>query len=663
MKPYWTDGERTIYFGDCREILPELDRVSAIVTDPPYELGFMGKSWDSKGISFQKETWQIIRNVCLSGASLLSFGGTRTFHRIACAIEDAGWEIRDTLMWVYGSGFPKSLDISKAIDKVNSRFYDKNFQTYCNEMRIKKGLSHNKLNELMGTAITGGGFSSSIMGDKKVNELPTLEMYLKLKPILELDNRYDALISKTEAEREVIGRGEAGLGKGRPAHEGGFKPEYDLTTPATPEAQLWEGYGTALKPAYESITLAMNPLNGTFANNALKYGVAGLNIDGCRIPTNGQITNHSRGKESAISKGKYGDSVAQETHQTIGQQIGRFPANFIHDGSQQVMELFPNTKSGAMNSMAQEAQYNTYGKMYARRVVNPASNGSAARFFKECKYSLIDLCLSQSYDTMSICKNIYVATAERLLALIQATIENTARLNVVDLQGEQSDPLVKSAVSHADICEIFTALVLVRIKNLASNQETSQAIRDYTSNFRECSLLLNLVSSAEIQANTDITQITTSLLKSFGYVNPATTNFTPEIRRSEPVRFLYAPKASKAERNKGCEELPLKLHSSMPGRRNPDDMSQSKIDNDVTSRFVTPAQNTHPTVKPLALMEYLVKLVKMPEYNLIIDPFMGSGSTLLACIRLGIPCIGIDNDEKSCEITAKRCSQVMELGL
>jgi hypothetical protein len=254
---------------------------------------------------------------------------------------------------------------------------------------------------------------------------------------------------------------------------------------------------------------------------------------------------------------------------------------------------------------------------------------------------------------MSVCKNIYVDTAERLLELIQATRENTAHLNVVDLQGEQSDPLVKSAVSHADICEIFTALVLVRIKNLASNQETSQAIRDYTSNFRECSLLLNLVSSAEIQANTDITQITTSLLKSFGYVNPATTNFTPEIRRSEPVRFLYAPKASKAERNKGCEELEDTLGGSLEGGndKRKGDKPQLK-----------PTKNSHPTVKPLALMEYLVKLVKMPEYNLIIDPFMGSGSTLLACIRLGIPCIGIDNDEKSCEIAAQRCSQeVMEL--
>jgi len=127
IEPYYQDDWVTLYHGDCREVLPTLEKASAIVTDPPYELGFMGKSWDSKGISFQKETWEIIRKSCLSGVPLLSFGGTRTFHRIAVAIEDAGWEIRDTLMYVYGSGFPKSLDIGKAID------YD-----FCREQLTKK---------------------------------------------------------------------------------------------------------------------------------------------------------------------------------------------------------------------------------------------------------------------------------------------------------------------------------------------------------------------------------------------------------------------------------------------------------------------------------------------------------------------------------------------
>ena len=116
------------------------------------------------------------------------------------------------------------------------------------------------------------------------------------------------------------------------------------------------------------------------------------------------------------------------------------------------------------------------------------------------------------------------------------------------------------------------------------------------------------------------------------------------------ARFFYCAKASKAERNRGCEELEaqqmdVSRKEGNPGGDNP------------RNRGVHKVQNNHPTVKPLALMEYLVKLVKMPEYNLIIDPFMGSGTTLLACIRLEIPCIGIDNDEKSCEITANRCRQ------
>ena len=135
-----------IIHGDSKIILKTFkgNSIDGVVTDPPYELGFMGKSWDSKGVSFQKETWEIIRESCLSGSPLLSFGGTRTFHRIAVAIEDAGWEIRDTLMWVYGSGFPKSLDISKAIDKMNGR-NSKDFGEYIKQMRLKKRLNRNDL--------------------------------------------------------------------------------------------------------------------------------------------------------------------------------------------------------------------------------------------------------------------------------------------------------------------------------------------------------------------------------------------------------------------------------------------------------------------------------------------------------------------------------------
>ena len=108
----------TLYHGDAQVILPEISGATAIVTDPPYELGFMGKAWDKSGVAFDPEFWKLVRGAALPGAHLLAFGGSRTYHRITVAIENAGWEIRDTLLWLYGSGFPKSLDVSKAIDKV-----------------------------------------------------------------------------------------------------------------------------------------------------------------------------------------------------------------------------------------------------------------------------------------------------------------------------------------------------------------------------------------------------------------------------------------------------------------------------------------------------------------------------------------------------------------
>jgi hypothetical protein len=119
VKPYFADETVTLYAGDCREVLAGLvpASVDAIVTDPPYELGFMAKSWDSAGVAFDPATWEACLRVLKPGGHLLAFGGTRTYHRMVCAIEDAGFEIRDSMHWIYGSGFPKSLDVSKAIDK------------------------------------------------------------------------------------------------------------------------------------------------------------------------------------------------------------------------------------------------------------------------------------------------------------------------------------------------------------------------------------------------------------------------------------------------------------------------------------------------------------------------------------------------------------------
>ena len=316
-----------VYHGSNLDVLPTLpdNSVDSIVTDPPYELGFMGKSWDSSGIAYSVELWQECMRVLKPGGHLLAFGGSRTWHRLAVAIEDAGFEMRDSIDWLYGSGFPKSLDVSKAIDKAAG------------------------------------------------------------------------------AEREVIGQAKHGMtgmdnfnfvqGK-RASDYADHNPTYDITAPATPEALKWQGWGTALKPAFEPVVVARKPLIGTVAQNVLTYGTGGLNIDGSRIATDEVITNHSRSAEAAISQGKFGDSSAQETHQTNGQKLGRWPANIILDPytAELLDEQSGFSKStGIINRWTDGAQPfgGGAGKPY-ESVQGIADSGGASRFFYVAKASKRD---------------------------------------------------------------------------------------------------------------------------------------------------------------------------------------------------------------------------------------------------------------------------------
>ncbi len=270
MTPYHDDGRVTLYLGDCREVMASMDAesVDAIVTDPPYGLSFMGKGWDHgvPGVEF----WQAAARVAKPGAHLLAFGGTRTYHRLACAIEDAGWEIRDCIMWVYGSGFPKSLDVSKAIDKAAG------------------------------------------------------------------------------AEREVVGRSTNQVGVGwADAGQAGYKPEFNITAPATDAAREWGGWGTALKPAVEPIVVARKPLDGTVAANVLKWGTGAINVDASRIPGGMDDTPETWAAKGAGGRGSarigQNNDAQREAYARgdIPLPAGRWPANLIHDGSDEVVAGFP----------------------------------------------------------------------------------------------------------------------------------------------------------------------------------------------------------------------------------------------------------------------------------------------------------------------------------
>ena len=304
------EGVNDILCGNCLEILKSFDEnsIDAIITDPPYELGFMGKSWDKSGIAFNTEVWSECLRVLKPGGHMLAFGGSRTFHRIAVAIEDAGFELRDTIMWVYGSGFPKSLDISKAIDKMAG---------------IWRGKAQGKLSNY--ASMSGPNYS------------------------------------RTPKEN-----------------------------PATPEAQMWEGWGTALKPAFEPIILARKPISEkNIAENVLKWGTGGINIDDCRIPLKGERQPTGSGKPSkngvtynlAIKSGGNGGNRTP--------QQGRWLANFIHDGSEEVLRLFPETKStprtptnGGTGGVGQSTNFQRGSETSPYR-----DSGSAARFFYCAKAS------------------------------------------------------------------------------------------------------------------------------------------------------------------------------------------------------------------------------------------------------------------------------------
>jgi DNA modification methylase len=291
-----------VFNDDCLNVLREMpdNSVDSIVTDPPYGISFMAKKWDYDVPSV--EVWKEALRVLKPGGHALIACGTRTQHRMVCNIEDAGFEIRDVVSWIYGSGFPKSLNISKAIDK------------------------------------TAG------------------------------------------AEREIVGLNPNN--RDRSSHNynsvGNVGSEAVITAPATDEAKQWDGWGTALKPSVEFFTLCRKPLSeSTVAKNVLKWGTGGINIDGCRVEGEPWKAHEATG----LADKKFFTSGDAKVIQKEPHAQGRFPANLIHDGSQEVLDLFPETKPSKSGGKTYRTGNGAkYGMGTADRTGHD-DQGSAARFF------------------------------------------------------------------------------------------------------------------------------------------------------------------------------------------------------------------------------------------------------------------------------------------
>jgi DNA modification methylase len=336
----------TLHCGDSRDVIKTIadNSIDSIVCDPPYALvsivkrfgksdsaavkvpedgsgayarasaGFMGKAWDTGETAFAIEFWAECLRVLKPGGHVVAFSGTRTYHRMACAIEDAGFEVRDMLSWLYGSGFPKSHDVSKGIDKA------------AGAERVKRRLDVSEVGNFKGRQDT--------------------------RPFIEA------------------------------AKEAGYH-EVDGDEAATPEADQWAGWGTALKPACEPICFGRKPLIGTVATNVLEYGTGAINIlgtrVGTRVGTRTASTGEVVGENVAMSGANYG---RRETGETT---IGRWPANILHDGSEEVLAAFPETETNAGTARSVHAAGSWGIETQVGRELSAGDNGSAARFFYTAK--------------------------------------------------------------------------------------------------------------------------------------------------------------------------------------------------------------------------------------------------------------------------------------
>jgi DNA modification methylase len=541
--------------GDCLQKLKELEdnSIDSVVTDPPYEIGFMGKGWDDSGIANNPELWKEVLRVLKPGGHLLSFSHSRTYHRQAVGIEDAGFEIRDQIMWIYGSGFPKSHNIGKALDKNNGNgdlVYE--VAEKLKEARESRGITKTQADKLF---CDGSTNYSWLEGRKDGVRLPEDDLFQKIVDEWPELQPYQQKVKS--ANREIIGKYDSdmgGLGGERLGSKGG-----DISLPATPIAKQYEGWGTALKPAHEPIVMARKPFKGTVADNVLEWGTGGINVDGCRIgyedtpnpatnPKYRHEQNYKMPEKGQESKG----AVSFSSSNNDVNVEGRFPANIIFECTCENPIVKDNDKE-PYNYKDNEYQVEGFIKG-----VKPNSPSN----YNDTKGGVIHT------DPNCPC---YIL--------------------------DQQSGTTKSS------------------KRGAHNNKKTEHTNTYTP------------PQAMYSSN-----------NTHGDTGGAS-------------RFFYCPKASKKDRNEGMEHIQPTSNGKI-GTTFAGNQTTSKIGAN-PNKPTEPQQNVHPTVKPTALMAYLIRLVT-PKGGVVLDPFMGSGSTGKACVREGMNFIGIERETEYMEIAKTR---------
>lgn len=699
-------SEKPFYLlnGDSNQKLLELpeNSVDAVVTDPPYELGFMGKSWDATGIAYSVEFWKRVMRVMKPGAHILAFSGTRTYHRMVVAMEDAGFEIRDQLQWNFGSGFPKSLDIRKAVAKMGVLCEcEKTYQLRCvrkNILEVDVLVEAAKGDDMqlpMQRDSAGGGMGETrpqgaagldadepreLSAKNERTEQPGMEGRSHLQAEQgELHRAEIREISKGIVGDVPQGRIHNGApanngkahGKGPNPHRSG--PPQGPQHPEQPDnksrilsdeqgaqncgrcgkakAIKFEGWGTALKPANEPIVLARKPLEkDTVAKNVLKWGTGGLNIDAGRIGT-------EKIKVRQVQTGPNFNHPVNGACKSIGvttEHTGRFPSNVLLD--EEAARLL-DEQSGTLKNGGQNYKGGNRNSMFGNsEVINPTKlagdSGGASRFFFVCLGDEATL-LGHS------CENTSAQHVALLLKTILAPTENIALTPAQEKEKLQLDRNVKSAGIECEQCATFIAQSIAEMRTPSFGKALPRILefmRDSESSIQT----QNLASHVEILASIVTTPTTDDLLKLFGCAHLAIEEFTKQENQKRDndlelaTRFRYTAKTSKWERNYGLDGMEEKTHREA----NPNLTVSLKSPRAGAGR-TSANQNVHPTVKPFTLMRYLVRLITPPG-GIVLDPFLGSGTTGAVSVACGFKFIGIEKEAQYFEIAKARIEDVKQ---
>lgn len=527
--------------GDCLDVLKALpdNSIDSVVTDPPYGLsdhkpadvtacltawlkgeeykpnkrGFMGQTWDSWVPG--PEVWREVYRVLKPGGHVVAFAGSRTHDLMSMALRLAGFENRDTVMWVYGSGFPKSMYVSKAIDKAAG------------------------------------------------------------------------------AEREFVG-------------EKSHAASVSITAPATDAARQWQGWGTTLKPAFEPALLFRKPLIGTVAENVLAHGTGVINVDGCRVD-GGERPLIERAHSSRPGNFNWpsGSRIAGTT------TAGRWPANLIHDGSDEVVALFPD--SNGSGGSVPNVKVTGYGSgigtgesayLGGERAPFNSGSGSAARFFYCAKAS--------KRDRNQGCEG--VATWE-FVALDQ---EIHSVLSLAKVMSEGITHLLDDSECSMTLCGSIT---------------TGQYLTDTTFIISTVSRLITALKTSNFSQSSTTRE---SIL--------------------DAIRTLTADGSNLAENAEHISQLTLSITSE----KTVSALGAVSVLLKTLSQIKEKGKlgNAHSTVKPTDLMAYLCRLVT-PPHGTVLDPFMGSGSTGKAAMLEGFRFIGIEREADYVQIAKARIEQAL----